>query len=77
MVALANKFNEAPIEKAKGRLAKLLSGKRFVKKSKILDLDYWYRNHNLQWQQNHDRIPNNVIIKMKKFTQILFQAIHL
>ena len=27
MVALANKFDETPLEKAKGRLAKLLSGK--------------------------------------------------
>lgn len=26
LVALANKFNETPVEKAKGRLAKLLSG---------------------------------------------------
>ena len=27
MVALANKFDETPLEKAKARLAKLLSGK--------------------------------------------------
>ena len=39
MVALANKFDETPLEKAKARLAKLLSGKiEVVKPIKWHDL---------------------------------------